>query len=52
MTIATHIIRKEDGKQYVPIITLHDAGSRLGGSGLVPCKLTPEPHFAGLKSLL
>jgi len=22
------------------------------GSGLLPCKLTPEPHFAGRKSLL
>jgi hypothetical protein len=23
-----------------------------GHSGLLPCKLTPEPHFAGSKSLL
>jgi len=22
------------------------------GSGLLPCNLTPEPHFAGHKSLL
>ena len=24
----------------------------MSGSGLLPCKLTPEPHFAGRKSLL
>jgi hypothetical protein len=24
----------------------------IGGSGLLPCKLTPEPHFARRKSLL
>jgi hypothetical protein len=24
----------------------------ISGSGLLPCKLTPEPHFAGRKSLL
>jgi hypothetical protein len=24
----------------------------MGGSGLLPCKLTPEPRFAGRKSLL
>jgi hypothetical protein len=25
---------------------------KMSGSGLLPCKLTPEPHFAGRKSLL
>jgi len=24
----------------------------MSGSALLPCKLTPEPHFAGRKSLL
>jgi len=24
----------------------------MGGSGLLPCKMAPEPHFAGRKSLL
>jgi hypothetical protein len=24
----------------------------MSGSGLLPCKLTPEPHFASRKSLL
>ena len=24
----------------------------ISGSGLLPCKLTPEPHFIGRKSLL
>jgi hypothetical protein len=24
----------------------------MSGSGLLPCKLTPEPHSAGRKSLL
>jgi len=24
----------------------------MSGLGLLPCKLTPEPHFAGRKSLL
>jgi hypothetical protein len=24
----------------------------MGGSGLLPCKLSPEPHFAGRKTLL
>jgi len=24
----------------------------MGGLGLLPCKPTPEPHFAGRKSLM
>src|SRR6516225_4154902 len=26
--------------------------TQMGGSGLLPCKLTPESHFVGRKSLL
>jgi hypothetical protein len=42
-----------------PVNHLLPSGNKLGqdarrasGSGLLPCNLTPEPHFAGRKSLL
>jgi hypothetical protein len=33
-------------------MSAYDPKADMGGSGLLPCKLTPEPPFAGRQSLL
>jgi hypothetical protein len=48
--------RRRGDRVAIPISALHFVRfwhkADMSGSGLLLCKLTPEPHFAGRKSLM